>query len=79
VAGGQAADRTLLACREVLPAPLAQEVWSAVLKGADLTIFVESPAWATRVRYAAAELKERLGERLGTPLARIVVRVRPRP
>jgi hypothetical protein len=75
--GSAEADRALLAVRAALPEDLGERVWGAAVRNGTLTVLVASAAWATRVRYHAPGLKEDVGERLGTPLQRVQVRVRP--
>jgi hypothetical protein len=75
--GSAEADRALLAVRAALPEDLGERVWGAAVRDGTLTVLVASAAWATRVRYHAPGLKEDVGERLGVPLQRVQVRVRP--
>jgi hypothetical protein len=49
--------------RESLPENLRGHVVSAVRRGDDLVIGVDSAAWSARVRYAGAQLLERLEAR----------------
>jgi hypothetical protein len=49
--------------RECLPENLRGHVVSAVRRGDDLVIVVDSAAWSARVRYAGAQLLERLEAR----------------
>ena len=74
----EAADAALVAVRQALPADLRGRVWGAALAGEALTVLVESPAWASRIRYAVPEAKPRWAAELG-PIGRVVVRVRPKP
>ncbi|MGF1527829.1 MAG: DciA family protein [Candidatus Competibacterales bacterium] len=41
------------------------------------TIYVDSPAWATRIRYLLPNLRRQLKARLGVEVPRLQVRVRP--
>ena len=75
--GSAEADRALQAVRTALPEGLGERVWGAAIRDGTLTVLVASAAWATRVRYHAPGLKEDVGTRLGTPLARVHVKVRP--
>jgi predicted nucleic acid-binding Zn ribbon protein len=75
--GARAAERTVAAVREVLPPDVAGHVWGASTAAGTLTVLVDSAGWATRVRYAVPELLQGVGERLGEPLAKVAVRVRP--
>lgn len=75
--GSSAAASTLETVRSVLPADLASHVWGAGVRGATLTVLVDSGAWATRIRYHAPTLKDGVAARLGITLERAVVRVRP--
>lgn len=49
--------------RESLPESLRSHVVSAVRRGDDLVIGVDSAAWSARVRYAGTQLLERLEAR----------------
>jgi hypothetical protein len=46
--------------REMLPPDLAGRLHSARLRGACLVLFAESPAWASRLRFAAPRLQAML-------------------
>jgi uncharacterized protein (DUF1786 family) len=78
--GAQAADRTLAALQRALPADVAGHVFGATLDPEGvLTVLVDSGAFATRLRFLLPELLPSLGTALeGGPVARAVVRVRPR-
>jgi Dna[CI] antecedent, DciA len=73
----EAADAALVAVRAGLPANLRDRVWGAAIAGEALTVLVDSPAWASRVRYALPEAKPSWTAQLG-PIRRVVVKVRPR-
>lgn len=73
------AKRGLAALQAVLPPELAREVWSAVLRGTTLTVFVSTAAWGTRLRYLAPGLAGAIADRLGAPVEDIKVKVRARP
>jgi hypothetical protein len=75
--GARAAERTVEAVRATLPADVAAHVWGASTAAGVLTLLVDSAGWATRVRYAVPELTAGVGERLGEPIVKVVVRVRP--
>jgi hypothetical protein len=77
--GAKAAERTLDAVQQSLPAEVAGHVWGASAEAGVLTLLVDSAGWATRVRYAVPELKQGVGDRLGTPVTKVNVRVRPAP
>jgi len=77
--GTAEAQRTLAALRAQLPPEIAQEVFSASLRGATLTAFVATAAWGTRLRYVAPKLLDGLGAALGTPVEAIKVKVRAKP
>jgi predicted nucleic acid-binding Zn ribbon protein len=76
--GAKAAERTLDAVRDSLPPEVAAHVWGASTEEGRLTVLVDSAGWATRVRYAVPELQQGVGERLGMPVLKVAVRVRPR-
>lgn len=62
-----------------LPEDVRTHVVTAVRRGADVVVIVDSAAWTARVRYAAAGLREQL-DAMGTPVTgKLRVRVgRPR-
>jgi hypothetical protein len=61
--------------RRSLPEELRPHVVTAVHRGDDLIVVVDSAAWTARVRYAAPRLREQL-EAIGTPVSgRVRVRV----
>lgn len=72
-----AASRTLEEVRECLPEPLRAKVWSASLRGQTLTLLITSAAWGARLRYLNPPLCETAGVRLGRPVSKVVIRVRP--
>ena len=75
--GSVAAERTLRAVRHGLPQELAAEVWGASVRGGQLTLLVSSAVWATRIRFHAPSLQDRVARELGVELERVVTRVRP--
>ena len=77
--GSFEAQRTLTALRAQLPPEIAQEVFSATLRGTTLTAFVATAAWGTRLRYVAPKLLDRVGATLGAPVEDIKVKVRAKP
>lgn len=78
-AGTAQAERTLAALRAELPPEIAQEVFSASLRGATLTAFVATAAWGTRLRYVAPKLLPAVSQALGAPVEEIRVKVRAKP
>jgi hypothetical protein len=77
--GTAEARRTLAVLRAHLPPEIAQEVFSASLRGTTLTAFVATAAWGTRLRYVAPKLAAELSTALGTPVEEIKVKVRAKP
>lgn len=77
--GASGADRALQAARRHLPDGLGEHVWGAAFSNGELALLVESAAWATRLRYAASNLAAAAGAELGSPVSKVVVKVRPRP
>jgi hypothetical protein len=79
-AAADAAARTVAAVQEALPEELRPHVWSASL-GAQgvLTVVTDTGGWATRIRYAAPGLAPAVAAILQETVARVAVRVRPRP
>ena len=61
--------------RTVLPAKLAQTVVSASIDRGRLSIGVTSAVWATRLRYMADNLRNRVGESTGIAIFSVRVRV----
>lgn len=55
------------AVRQSLPDTLRSHVVSAVRRGDDLVVIVDSAAWSARVRYAGSLLREQL-QALGEPV-----------
>ena len=71
-----ARQRALLAAvADVLPAELAAHCVSATLDGAELRLLVDSPAWATRLRYLGNDLRRTLHSRWR--IASVTVQVEP--
>ena len=66
--------------QERLPETVRPHVVSAVRRGDDLVVIVDSAAWSARVRYAGPRLREQLeaaGERVNGKV-RVSVRGRPK-
>jgi hypothetical protein len=59
----------------LLPAKLAQTVVSASIDQGRLSIGVTSAVWATRLRYMAEDLRNRVGESTGLAVSSVRVRV----
>ena len=63
------------AVQQSLPETLRSHVVSAVRRGDDLVVIVDSAAWSARVRYAGPQLREQLAA-AGEPVAgKVRVRV----
>ncbi len=62
--------------QESLASPINQQVKAAVMQNGRLTLFTESPAWASRLRYMAPQLQRTLASK-GIPTDRIEVRISP--
>ena len=62
--------------RQFLPAPLDEQLRGAVLTGRRLALLVNSPVWASRVRYLAPQLLRQLRQQ-GLVLDQIVPRILP--
>jgi predicted nucleic acid-binding Zn ribbon protein len=77
--GTAEAQRTLAALRAQLPPEIAQEIFSASLRGTTLTAFVASAGWGTRLRYVAPQLLPALADALGAPVEEVKVKVRAEP
>ncbi|MEJ2425934.1 MAG: DciA family protein [Candidatus Thiodiazotropha sp.] len=60
--------------RSCLPPPLDQQVRAAVMHNGYLTLFTESPVWASRLRYIAPQLQRNLMGK-GVPTTRVQVRI----
>lgn len=63
--------------RGLLPEELAAHVTGAVLREETVVILADSAAWASRIRFHAPGLLERLAPRFDGGLARVRVKVRP--
>jgi predicted nucleic acid-binding Zn ribbon protein len=63
--------------RGAVPAPLSAHIVSAVPKSAELVVFADNAAWATRLRYALAALLPAISAR-DAALLRMTVRVQMR-
>lgn len=61
--------------RQALAEPLRPHVVSAVRRGDDLVVIVDSAAWSARVRYAGPGLKEQLATAGETVAGKVRVRV----
>ncbi|MES9860943.1 MAG: DciA family protein [Candidatus Thiodiazotropha sp. LLP2] len=76
--GRQLADYDAL-CKRVrssLPPPLDQQLKATVLQAGTLSLFVSSPVWASRLRYATPQLIDQL-KRQGLTVERVRTRVLP--
>jgi len=72
-----AAQRTLAEqVRSCLPAPLDRQLQAAVLNGTTLVLFVDSPVWASRLRYQSPVLLRQLRER-GITVDQLQTRILP--
>ncbi len=63
--------------RRAVASELAAHIVSAVPKNAELVVFADSAAWATRLRYALAALQSDIAKR-DAALSRITVRIQTR-
>lgn len=63
--------------RALLPEGLAAHVSGAVLHDDTVVVLVDSAAWASRLRFHAPELVERLAPRYDGAVTRVRVKVRP--
>lgn len=61
--------------RESLPEALRPHVVAAARRGDDVVVIVDSAAWAARVRYAGARVREQLEARGEALAGRLRVRV----
>jgi hypothetical protein len=61
--------------RRTLPAPLRDHVLSAVRRGDELVVFVDSAAWSAQVRYAGKRLMDALHEPGRPAINKVRVRV----
>ncbi|MES9941116.1 MAG: DciA family protein [Candidatus Thiodiazotropha sp. 6PLUC2] len=76
--GRKLADYDAL-CKRVrsnLPAPLDQQLKATVLQAGTLSLFVSSPVWASRLRYATPQLIAQL-KREGLTIERVRTRILP--
>jgi hypothetical protein len=61
---------------KLLPSPLNEQLQGAVLSGRRLALLVNSPVWASRLRYLAPQLARQLRQR-GLPVEQVVPRIVP--
>jgi len=75
------ADRSLAlqAVRAALPPELARATVSAGLEHGRLTVGVTGGTFATRLRYATDDLRQRVGAALGADIQSVRIRVVPSP
>jgi hypothetical protein len=75
----QARERSVVLekVRAALPAPLAQRVVSAGFEGGTLRLGVAGAPWASRLRYAAETLRDKLGTSMGLTVQSVRIRVVP--
>ncbi|HET8552675.1 MAG TPA: DUF721 domain-containing protein [Gammaproteobacteria bacterium] len=73
-----ALDRVTDAVRSLLPPALASHCRGAAWRDGDLTIFVDSPVWTTRLRFYQPDLKNGLKRQFQTDVRRIRIKVMPR-
>jgi len=62
--------------RALLPSPLKEQIRAAVLETRTLSLFVDSPVWASRLRYLAPELIRQL-KRQGLIINQVRTRIVP--
>jgi hypothetical protein len=62
--------------RGYLPSPLDQQLLACVLQTGTLSLFVSSPVWASRLRYATPQLHRQLIQQ-GLAVERIRTRILP--
>ncbi len=62
--------------RSCLPTPLDRQLQAAVLNGATLVLFVDSPVWASRLRYQSPSLLRQLRGR-GISVDQLQARIMP--
>jgi hypothetical protein len=70
-------SRVLNLVKAALPAKLAAEVVSAGIDQGKLNIGVSSAAWASRLRYLTADLRESVGEASQATILSVRIRVVP--
>jgi hypothetical protein len=71
----QARTTTLAHVRASLPAELAKRVSTAGIEAGRLTVGVSTAAWASRVRYAADELRQKVAKAMGVEIKSVRIRV----
>lgn len=74
----EALDRLTLAVRQLLPPALGPRCLATAFGDGCLTIYVDSAAWTTRIRFYQNGLKAGLKQRFDTPVRRVRVKVLPR-
>jgi len=72
----QSREQTLLLqlVRRLVPPPLDVHCVAVIRKDRQLVIYVDSPAWASRIRFSARQLSQKLAE-AGESAQKITVRV----
>jgi hypothetical protein len=76
--GKRAAENQALCERikDYLPSPLDRQLLAAVLQAGTLSLFVPSPVWASRLRYAIPQLQRQLAQQ-GLAVEQIRTRILP--
>jgi hypothetical protein len=76
----QARSAVLAHVQSALPPHLAQTVATAGLDQGRLTVGVAGAVWASRLRYAAEVLRQKVGKSMGVEIQRVRIKVvQPRP
>ena len=68
-------SRVLLEVRGALPDALAKAVESAGIEHQRLTLGVVGAAWASRIRYVTAALRQQVGSALGVEIHAVRIKV----
>ena len=71
-----ATDRLARRLQALLPAELASHVTGANIRAGRLVVLVDAPAWASRLRFEAPALRERLRTEHELEVEGVTVRVR---
>jgi Dna[CI] antecedent, DciA len=71
----RARSAVLAEVRAALSPPLAGAVASAGIDGDRLTVGVSGAVWASRLRYATLDLRQKVGQAMGVEIQRVRIKV----
>jgi hypothetical protein len=71
----RARSATLAKVRAALPEELARNVTSAGIEAGRLTVGTSGAVWASRLRYAANELRQKVAQAMGVEIESVRIKV----